>query len=63
MNPTQKLIIRELLKQGCTTQKQLTAATRAAPTTIRDYMRKLLANQQVHIREAIDNAMQRQAAE
>ena len=35
MNPTQKLIIRELLKQGCATQKQLTAATRAAPTTIR----------------------------
>ena len=32
MNPTQKLIIRELLKQGCATQKQLTAATRAAPT-------------------------------
>ncbi len=49
MNPTQKLIIRELLKQGCATQKQLTAATRAAPTTIRDYMSKLLAKQQVHI--------------
>ena len=28
MSPTQKLIIRELLKQGCATQKQLTAATR-----------------------------------
>ena len=41
MSPTQKLIIRELLKQGCATQKQLTAATRAAPTTIRDYMRKI----------------------
>lgn len=26
MSPTQKLIIRELLKQGCATQKQLTAA-------------------------------------
>ena len=49
MNPTQKLIIRELLKQGCATQKQLTAAHRAAPTTIRNYMRKLLDKQQVHI--------------
>ena len=49
MNPSQKLIIRELHRHGDATQKQLTQAIGLAPTTIREYMRILLKNQAIHI--------------
>ena len=49
MNPSQKLIIRELHRHGDATQKQLTQAIGLAPTTIREYMRILLKNQVIHI--------------